>query len=333
MSDPASRRGCGQSPLESVMFETAGRASGACGSRLPAFFVIGPPRTGTSWLRAILKEHVLLPSPAKETRFFDIHFHRGIGWYLAHYPNLQSALVVGEIAPTYFASITACQGVARAIPNAKVVCIFRHPVHRVVSLYRLKRAYGMIPWEFEEAITRDPELLESSKYATYLKLWQAALGTKQVLPTMYEDLEHCPQSYVDALSDFIGLARFTLAPSVVRDVNSSMMLTHPRSYYRTRTASLVAERLKARRLDFIVAGVKNSPLVKLFLGGGAAFAELSHEVLRRLYDLLRPEVEELEAILNRDFSAWKSLDARLAQNQANTPNVPPRVWTEGELPV
>jgi len=48
---------------------------------LPSFCLIGPPRTGTSWLHGILAQPVLLPNPTKETRFFDIHFRRGMQGY------------------------------------------------------------------------------------------------------------------------------------------------------------------------------------------------------------------------------------------------------------
>jgi Sulfotransferase domain len=198
------------------------------------------------------------------------------------------------------------------------VCTFRNPVDRVVSLYRFKRAYGMIPWKLEQAISRDPELLESSRYATYLKMWQQTLGTKQVLPTVYEDLQQNPQSYVDALADFVGLPRFTLTPSCVGNINSSLALIQPRNYYRARTASALADQLKARRLDFIVARVKNSTLLKLVLGGGPAFAELSMAVSLGLYELFRPEVEELEAMLNRDLSSWKFAPAALKPMPAAT---------------
>src|SRR5947209_9079616 len=54
---------------------------------LPSFVVIGPPRTGTSWLHDILSKHALLPNPTKETRFFDTHFHKGLDWYRAHFPK------------------------------------------------------------------------------------------------------------------------------------------------------------------------------------------------------------------------------------------------------
>jgi len=79
-------------------------------------------------------------------------------------------------------------------------------------------------------------------------------------------------------------------------------MTHPRNYYRTRSAVAAADWCKARRLDLVVAAVKRSPLIKLFLGGGSAFAGLSREAALRIYEHFSPEVETLEALLNRDFA-------------------------------
>jgi len=275
---------------------------------LPAFFVIGPPRTGTSWLHEVLCEHTLLPSPTKETRFFDTHFRRGVAWYRAHYPNPTADRPIGEVAPTYFASAQARERIGQLVPGAKVVCIFRNPVERMLSLYRVKRAYGMIRWSFEEAIVKDPELTQSSKYATNLRAWQRELGADHILATFYDDLRDDPQSYIDALVDFIGVPRFTLSHPQIRQVHGSTTMTHPRNYYWTRSATAMANRFRAWRLDRAVVGIKNSPLVKLFLGGGPAFAELSRELSLRICELCRSEVEELETLLNRDLSAWKCCD-------------------------
>lgn len=33
--------------------------------RLPSFFIIGPPRTGSSWLHEVLAKRAVLPSPSK----------------------------------------------------------------------------------------------------------------------------------------------------------------------------------------------------------------------------------------------------------------------------
>jgi Sulfotransferase domain len=270
------------------------------------FFRRWPPPTGTSWLYEVWKQRVNLPRRGKETRFFDKHFERGTRWYTAHYAVQKTVAPTGEIAPTYFASPLARERIARTIPSAKIACIFRNPVERVISLYRLKRAYGMIPWGFEEAISKDPELLETSKYATHLKLWQLTLGMDRVLATVYEDLREDPQSFMDKLVDFVGVQRFPLLPSHVLPVHDSAVLTEPRSYFRTHSAMILAEQLKARRLDRVVDVFRNSPFMKLLLTGGPAFHQISKEFVINLYEHFRPEVENLETILNRDLSTWKS---------------------------
>jgi hypothetical protein len=213
---------------------------------------------------------------------------------------------MGEVAPTYFASANAREQIAKLIPDAKVVCIFRNPVDRVLSLYRLKRAYGMVPWTFEQAILKDPELLESSRYATHLKSWFNVLGEKQVLVTFYEDLTRSPQVYLNTLTDFLGIDRISLTASQLRFINASEGLTHPRSYFLTRAATGIADWFKTVRLDRVLAASKRKYFLKLLLRSGSSFESLSPDRIDKLYELFRPEVEELEAILNRDFPKWKS---------------------------
>jgi hypothetical protein len=192
----------------------------------------------------------------------------------------------------------------RVVRDAKIICIFRNPVERILSLYRLKRAYGMIPWSIEEAIERDAELLESSRYAGNLKLWQQAFGAN-VLAGIYDDLRENPQSFVDLLADFVGFPRFPVAASRCGPVHDSESMTHPRNYYGTRSAMMLAEWFKSRRLDRVVVAFKRSPLRKLVLGGGQPFPQLSAKVSSQLYERFRPEVERLETMLNRDLSSWK----------------------------
>src|SRR5215469_12091964 len=85
---------------------------------LPTFFVVGPPRTGTSWLHRVLGDCAILPAPTKETRFFDKYFHKGLGWYRARLPHAIDGRRVGEVAPTYFASPEARERIARLVPDA-----------------------------------------------------------------------------------------------------------------------------------------------------------------------------------------------------------------------
>ena len=277
----------------------------AIGPGLPSFFVIGPPRTGTTWLHTILSECAWLPYPTKETRFFDQHFDCGLEWYASRYRKAVTERKVGEVAPTYFASPEARGRIARLIPDARIVCTFRNPVDRVWSLYRLKRAYGMIRWNFDDALARDPELLESSRYASHLKEWTNVFGPAQIMVTLHEDIQPDPQAYLDKVVDFIGVPRVKLLPAHTPHVLTARTMTQPRNYYWTRGATRLADWSKERRLDSIVAAAKKWGAMNLFLGGGPAFSELSQLQRTRLREIFRPEVDKLEGMLNRDLSAWK----------------------------
>jgi hypothetical protein len=293
---------------------TAGKAarSGSMGQGesptldLPSFLVVGPPRTGTSWLHEVLSEHTNLPDPTKETRFFDLHFDRGLPWYLDHFPSAHKGCPRGEVAPTYFRSAHARDRIAQTLPGVKLVFIFRHPVQRLVSLYRLKRAYGQVSWNLEEALERDPELVESSLYATNLRKWQSKFAKEQLSINLYEDLSSNPQAFVDRLTAFLEIPGFQLQESQLGRVYSTTKMTEPRSFLATRAATAMADWCKARRLDHIVAGVKNSHLMRLFLGGGAPFPEIPTETLNRVRTRMLCEIEELEEILGRDLSHWKT---------------------------
>ena len=109
---------------------------------MPSFFVIGPPRTGTSWLHEVLNQHTVLPTVSKETRFFDSHFRRGFRWYSSHFHQHRAGQPIGEIAPTYFASSDARERISRLPSVARVICIFRNPVERILSLYRSSAQSG-----------------------------------------------------------------------------------------------------------------------------------------------------------------------------------------------
>ena len=270
----------------------------------PSFVVVGPPRTGTSWLHKVLQPYATLPSPSKETRFFDLHFHRGLEWYSWHFPR-QHQGPVGEIAPTYFASPEARHRIAETLPHSKIVFVFRNPVERAVSLYKLKLAYGMYRWNFLEALRRDPELITSGLYWTHLSGWRESFPDEQLLVMVYDDLATDPQHFVGSIASFIGIPNLTIPQSQLNRVFSTERMTRPRSYLATRTATAFADWCKSRRLDHLVASVRESAFIRLFLGGGDSLPQVSLEILEELAETFRPEIEKLEARIGRNLAHWK----------------------------
>src|SRR5262249_32450122 len=196
---------------------------------MPSFFVIGPPRTGTSWLHEVLNQHTVLPALSKETRFFDSHFRRGFHWYSSHFRHRCTGQPLGEIAPTYFASRDARERISPLTSSSRSICTFSNTIERILSLYPLKCAYGFIPWTFEQALVKDPELLEFSKYSTHLKAWQNALRREQVLATIFDDLQQrlSPLSMPSLASSVFRGSKF-LSPR--SRAHASDTMTRPRNY-------------------------------------------------------------------------------------------------------
>jgi hypothetical protein len=164
----------------------------------------------------------------------------------------------------------------------------------------------MLACSLEEALERDPELITSNEYATHLRRWQQNFPNEQLYINLHEDLSGNPQAFIDHLSDFLGIARFNLDKSQLGQIHSSTQMTEPRSYLATRVALATADWCKARKLDKIVANVRDSHLMRLFLGGGAPLPDIPIQTMRKIWELSLHEIEGLEKILGRDLSHWKA---------------------------
>ena len=97
--------------------------------RLPEFIAVGPPRTATTWLDAVLRGHVGLPEGTKETHFFTRSYSNGLAWYRSHFAYCPPQLQVGEICTSYFRSSTARGRISTDIPGCKIICSLRDPTN------------------------------------------------------------------------------------------------------------------------------------------------------------------------------------------------------------
>ena len=105
---------------------------------LPSFLGIGVQRSATTWVHNCLKEHpgVYVPEE-KELRFFDENYERGFAWYEKYFETSSEGQVVGEITPNYFNVPDALARISEHLPEVKLFVIFREPVSRARSAYRL----------------------------------------------------------------------------------------------------------------------------------------------------------------------------------------------------
>lgn len=271
---------------------------------LPSALVIGPQKTGTSWLHESLARHgdVELPSGVKETFFFDRNYERGLAWYSKHFPGEPCRKRI-EVAPTYFHAISAPERIKRDLGAIPLVVILRDPAERAYSLYLHMKRRGLAVSGFLEACEQFPEILSSSRYATHIRRWLDAFGRERILTTFYEDLWRDPYGTVSDIC-----AHFGLEPPTDQLPQPTNLASVPASLKLARTGYRIAESLRSRQLYSLVNAAKALGLKRIFFGspGNARSASLSPEERAWFLDQISEEVSQLEVLLDRDLAPWKS---------------------------
>lgn len=281
--------------------------------RLPDFIGIGPPRTATTWLHEALAGHVGLPSGVKETDFFVYKYEKGLEWYAAHFADCALDRPIGEFSPNYFIGAQPRERIARDIPGCKILCTLRDPVQRIYSHYRKMREGAYFTGTFEACLENRPDILEWSKYATYLSAWRQFFGTSNVIVFFQEDLKTNPQNFLNQATDFIGISRIQVADSNAHDRLVNAIPTLPKNPRIAKLARRARERLQENGNYGLVNLAKKVGLRSLLFSGGPAFESIRHETDARLRDFFRPEIERLEEMLGRDLSRWKTGAASAAK--------------------
>jgi hypothetical protein len=234
----------------------AGRNPGR-GRMLPEFFVIGAAKSGTTTLYGWMSEHpVIGPASKKEVHYFDLNFWRGRDWYRSHFPLEADSetcvrdhgrpLITGEASPTYISHEWAPARLAKALPRAKLIVVFRNPVERAYSQFQMSRREGVEPLEsFAEALAVEEERLRPhlerlradpyyygwsigcwsylfrSEYANQVARWLTLFPREQFHFLSTEELESDPQRALDGIYEYLdlppyvnkGLDRLNTAPS------------------------------------------------------------------------------------------------------------------------
>lgn len=185
-------------------------------------FIVGMPRTGTTVLERMLSGHSQVAT-AGERNDFDAalsevsdHFHRG-GLYevnIARYDAIDQA----KLRRRYRERIGAAPSpirmtidknpqnlfnvgwILRAMPDARVICIRRHPLDTVFSTYRALFEGGAYAYSYDLGATA-----HHVRHAHALMAHWQEIAPNAVRIVDYEDLVSSPSATARALCGFCGL--------------------------------------------------------------------------------------------------------------------------------
>ncbi len=196
---------------------------------LPDFLIIGAMRSGTTALHDTLARHPrVIPAIKKEIHFFDLEFHRGIGWYRAHFPyqTRMRGHITGEASPYYLFHPLAPGRAAQTVPQARLIALLRNPVDRAYSHYWHGIRLGYETLSFKDAIEQEAERLAGEEerlrrgpsfphqlhsylarglYAQQLERWLAHFPKESLLVLQTEALEHHPAPILHSLCRFLHI--------------------------------------------------------------------------------------------------------------------------------
>lgn len=258
--------------------EYAGPVQGL--QRFPHFMVVGPQRTGTTWLYRQLDRHphVFLPT-IKELHFFNmllipghVKFKtRDLHWYLKQFRDSPRTYLRKQVAarrgfgmpyrPRLYGECTASYAVLspemiRDIvalrPELRVVLMVRDPVergwsHAVKDLVKRAGRKSIDEADAEQVrrFLADPYQLACGHYTAAVRNWREALRPGHLFVGCFEELTRAPETFLAKLLAFFELEMYPpLREGLHERVNPSGASTMPDEYRRQLEALFADERAR-----------------------------------------------------------------------------------------
>lgn len=299
--------------------------------RPPDVVIVGAPKCGTTSLYSYLSGHPgIFASPIKEPNFFclDTPALRVVNrWrdYEGLFAEARPGQLRLEASTAYLLSPLAVPAILEANPGAKMIVAIRNPVEMIVS-YHSQKLYAFeedqadfaLAWDLSAYRMRGERIGACCRAPAYLNYKSIArLGEQvarmvelvppdQLLVVLFDDLSRNAETVYGTVLDFLCLrpdGRRDFAVSNSRKAHawpalSQLIVKPPRQLQLAKQAA----RRAFPRLAKMAGSVVHSLLQRPTPGG-----VIAPELRRRLAIELRPDVERLARLLDRDLSVWTSL--------------------------
>jgi hypothetical protein len=180
--------------------------------KLPTFIVLGPPRTGTTWLYKCLDEHPeVYVSDRKEVRYFDEQYKNGPDWYAKAFAGAPDGVrAIGDITPGYFQHPGVPERIHELLGDrVELFVIHRDPIERAYSAYKGALRRGETDADFAQALEEIPRLSSNSQYARQLERFLNVFPSERLHLMDFESIAQQPLTHLQAYYHILGLSDFT----------------------------------------------------------------------------------------------------------------------------
>jgi Sulfotransferase family len=218
--------------------------------RIPDFFLVGHPKSGTTALYEMLAQHPRVFVGLKEPRYFATELHerdyprpggtpKTLEQYRAWFASAAPDQLVGDISPVYLWSQSAAALIAEVDPEAKIIAILREPASFLHSLHRQWLQLNVeSETDFEKALELEEERRQGRampanaywpnalfysdhvRYVEQLRRFEAHFPTEHMLVLIYDDYRRDNEATLRTVLRFLGLQEDH--PVVTRMANPSV---------------------------------------------------------------------------------------------------------------
>ncbi len=315
----------------------AREANASAVGRLPDFFVVGHPKSGTTAMHVMLAQHPQIFVGAKEPRYFVPEMRlrdfrrtnetpKDLAEYEAWFAGATPEQIVGDITPTYLWSKHAAALIAETCPQARIIALLREPASFLRSLHmQWLQSYVEVESDFKQALAleeprrrgeqmpRDtywPNTLFYSEYIRYveqLRRLYEHFPRERVLLLIYDDYQRDNEATVRKVLRFLEVEEMPLS---IRRAKPTVEVRTPRVNSVLRQLTVAdrgvpgALRKSIKALTPMQARQSLLHFIRkriVYAKPGAPDEAFMAELRRRL----KPEVVALSEYLDRDFvSLW-----------------------------
>jgi Sulfotransferase domain len=300
------------------------------GQRIPTFFIVGAPKSGTSAMHDFLRQHpdIFMP-PFKEIHYFgsDLTFPGRLDRteYLKCFSDWGNERIAGETSVYYLASKRAAAEIHAFNPVARVIIMLRNPVEAIGSLYHQVRFNLNEPLDsLEAALAAEPRRAQgldlppstakphqllyrgTVSYHDQVARYLDTFGPGSVHVILYDDFRCDLASTYRATLEFLGVDT-TFEPQ--------FSVINPNKVYRSELLQSFLNRPPAWLADVVRRVVPFRVVRRLVARGHSlntrpvAREPMNRELRQRLSDELAPDIARLAALLGRDLRMWSAAAA------------------------
>lgn len=318
--------------------ESSLRALAAADEPKPNFFIVGAPKCGTTALHEYLQHHPDAYLPYyKEPHYFGadllgsrfLQFRDKPAKYLKLFRDVRGEARIGESSPWYLASSSAAAEIHRYDPGAKIIIMLRNPIDMMYSMWSQFRYSGNEQIKtFEEALAAESEreagncirraahcitglrYRHMTRFSEQVQRYFDCFGREQVMVIIFDDFRADTAAVYRSALEFLELdsdvsvsfgirnpnkeVRLAWLQKLIISTGFSLMLLKDRLTFMATTSALLPYAYRTRAVEGVIAAYtryeRRSPLTP--------------ETRRRLAHELSDEVDQLSALLGRDFSHW-----------------------------